>query len=815
MVVRRRLAGLLFSRGIQNAGWGISQLWYRIGALLGGETALLAHLMGLLLLWVVPSGLYADVLPSSREPATESSHASQDVLFLSENEDATGRSTGDPPPPLMVLYVDAEFGSPDNDGLTWATALSRVSDAILILASVQGPTEVHVAAGIYTDTKTLRVHPGVRLVGGYPPGGGERSTSLYQSELRMRPTSDPAGFLDKETTVELEGGGPELLVWLDGFLVTDGDTGIRTRGTGVRILNNEVRRNLQLHWVKRQSFLCDFGQGPEFKVFCSLTCSSQATGILIESTDTIVENNLVAENWSTEYSGPDQCSGDAVWPGFGCYLSEGGSWCPDGVETGQIHVDSESDALLRNNTVAGSLHMGTILDEPVSTSNLTLWNNIISELRLHTDNNEAQMQFNLFEESLVPLPPVGNQFAEPDFVWMLGLKYRLRQSSPAIDAGDPSSSDLCQPVSGTEDPTCYDALSVHADDLLDEGITDLGFHWFPAINPIGKFDGLKRIVPFGQCGLKLEWSPADWSPDAVGPFSYVIYGGDAWIDWSVYPFDQPLAVVPATQTSWVDMDLAYWTERTYVVRIRDGLGSEVPTMIGLFASPSDATPPNVTLRFPPQPPLQPCSFRVNIEASDSCSGLTENYLYRLQAPDDALRIEDAVASGPFIVLWDTVPTNGIYYYRVVVPDRAGNEFRSPPIEVRIDSCGGDPPVPRSRTFQMVGKSSSGIDFQLKAKVGDLEPLFRLYRGDLEDLRSGRYSHAASLGIDGIANTEDDIGVCQLEALSFSDPNGLQPGSYYYLVVEVDDQGREGSAGFDSAYRLRPAGGLGGTVLECP
>src|SRR5690606_21087165 len=83
-----------------------------------------------------------------------------------------------------VAYVDSAIATP-GDGSSWETALRYLSDATQASRSREDIKSIWVAAGTYYPTReqssTNRSayfdisRPGLRLLGGYPHGGGSQS----------------------------------------------------------------------------------------------------------------------------------------------------------------------------------------------------------------------------------------------------------------------------------------------------------------------------------------------------------------------------------------------------------------------------------------------------------------------------------------------------------------------------------------------------------------------------------------------------------------------------------------------------------------
>lgn len=131
-----------------------------------------------------------------------------------------------------VLYVD-RTASTAGDGLGWATAFRSLQDAL----GVQEACDIHVAAGTYMPTYdptyrrasfTIR-HDGVRVFGGFPPGGGNRE----ERDWLTYPTILSGDINNSETlvgnaykVVRVFGGDHGSITGateIDGFTITGGN----------------------------------------------------------------------------------------------------------------------------------------------------------------------------------------------------------------------------------------------------------------------------------------------------------------------------------------------------------------------------------------------------------------------------------------------------------------------------------------------------------------------------------------------------------------------------------------------------------------
>lgn len=125
------------------------------------------------------------------------------------------------------LRVDQDNTSGIEDGSTWATAFTRIEDALAALGGAEG--EIWVAEGLYDTTRTfhpsgaLVLAPGTLLYGGFSGLGGLMETSVSQRDWTLHPT-----IIDGAN-----GRGPAMPAYhvilganesvLDGFIVRGGN----------------------------------------------------------------------------------------------------------------------------------------------------------------------------------------------------------------------------------------------------------------------------------------------------------------------------------------------------------------------------------------------------------------------------------------------------------------------------------------------------------------------------------------------------------------------------------------------------------------
>ncbi|MEO0447947.1 MAG: hypothetical protein AAF191_17900, partial [Verrucomicrobiota bacterium] len=123
------------------------------------------------------------------------------------------------------IYVDSRSTAPEPDGVSWATAFSSLQEAIDLGFRSQG--EIWVATGTYKPTASslrtisFRLHPGVKLYGGFSSG----SQTMDDRDWETNPTI-LSGDIGREgdasdNSYHVLIGADEAL--LDGFLITGGN----------------------------------------------------------------------------------------------------------------------------------------------------------------------------------------------------------------------------------------------------------------------------------------------------------------------------------------------------------------------------------------------------------------------------------------------------------------------------------------------------------------------------------------------------------------------------------------------------------------
>jgi hypothetical protein len=121
------------------------------------------------------------------------------------------------------LFVDGATGDDARDGLTWATALATVTEALGRAAATPGSDVVSVAEGRYVER--LVVPADVTLLGGYPRGGGGRDILAHPTVL------DGA----RAGPVVVLGVGTDACL-VEGFTITNGRSVEEQQAGGVNVV---------------------------------------------------------------------------------------------------------------------------------------------------------------------------------------------------------------------------------------------------------------------------------------------------------------------------------------------------------------------------------------------------------------------------------------------------------------------------------------------------------------------------------------------------------------------------------------------------
>jgi len=695
--------------------------------------------------------------------------------------------------------VDAALGDDANDGLSWRTALRTVGAALDLLDLTVGPAFVRVAEGTYVEN--IRIGTFTTLLGGHPTGGGGRDPQRAVTVLD--------GSAGDASTVEFLPAGEGRPSRLDGFTVTGGRAerggGILVQGGFPVITNNLIQGNTAV-----AALFCGTARCVEpppgwlwgwFDVPV-YGCYGHGAGVAALGSAAVLTNNLIRDNafvrggdpWCMDAPPHEWLCDPPSIPDCDDRMLGAGIFVGDyGYGTAEVSLTARNNTVTQNAPgFGGAVFIGGVDGTVELEGNILAWN---AGADFEDDRDVAVAGHNLILVTDEILDPA-NLREDPLFVGAGDYRLSHRaagqaEESPAVDAGSVAAADLCF---APEPPECMDGYTTRTDGAPDQGPVDLGFH-YPIPNRAPDFSGAVVAVPSGSCRIRLSWAPAV-DPEGDHPITYRIYRAESP---GAQDFGSPVAEVEEPALSWTDDAVEWGTTYWYVVRSADAAGREENNAAEVSAAAQDGEPPAFILLIPMQ--AGGCDVAVDFEVRDGCSGLASVELHRSVTPGFAPDASTLVATDPVAPHPDAVPANGIYYYRLVAADRAGNSGRGRQAEARVDECSGPVPLPGEAWIIRVSWEAGDLSFEIKPADG--ADFHRLFRGSLAALASG-YDHGVGVGPDGIEDTDDDIGNCRIDGTFFTDPAGTGAGSFYYLVAGVNAVG-EGIHGPDWLERpLRDA-----------
>jgi len=199
---------------------------------------------------------------------------------------------------------------------------------------------------------------------------------------------------------------------------------------------------------------------------------------------------------------------------------------------------NECEVLIRNLTLADNeiSHFGAINlgDCTGVIKNSIIRNDFETQVYLH--ESDCTMRYCDVQDGW---PGEGNIDADPLFVSGLEGDYYLSQvaagqvaDSPCVDAGQlPAVEECWQTVKG---PVCLDDLATRTDEINDQGIADMGFH-YPASKPVAAWltcEPDTGTVPFTtRLSIGIENLLADEFRQAAGRIDVVLGNGTAYPNW--------------------------------------------------------------------------------------------------------------------------------------------------------------------------------------------------------------------------------------------------------------------------------------------
>lgn len=662
-----------------------------------------------------------------------------------------------------VLHVDASAGDDGADGLSWATALASVGEALRRGDALVGNLEIRVAAGSYRERVTVGYD--TTISGGWRPRSGDRNPSAARTTL----DGELLG-----TVIEIFGADDSPPTRIDGLVITRGrahyGAGALVRGGEAVFVNDEFTGNAGVReWT---SVSCGTDEHGCPVVAVTDSCSGEGISIYAQGTSRVRLVNGLIHDETLEELGP--------WPGWG------GSGSPTCMPTpcsdenlgSVVRVEHVADLELRNTTIADSV-VGVMLYGGYGADRV-IENCIVSGLTkyaLRGATDEARIDGNLFDrDPAIPLPP-GNVVGDPGFVDR--ARYELEHvdagqgsTSAAVDGALSASADACL----VPEP-CLDAFSTRTDGAPDASKLDLGFHRFANEPPV--FGGVLRATASGSCAVTVEWSAAT-DPEGRA----VVYDVHRADDSGSPPVLAGSVAAPAR--SFVDRGLPWDTRWTWSVRARDPGGMTDANVAEAGALVRDETAP--AARVVSASSDGACGVSVAFDAADGCSGVSRLELHRSDDPAFVPSAATLLAVDAASPLQDAHAQNGRYAYRVVARDRAGFSTTSDARIAWVGTCAGAIPPPAEAMIPRVERDGPGVRIGIVPAEG--AEFHRILEGDIRSLPSG-YTHLATPG---------GVGACRFDGTLASVP--MPAGDRYFLARGVNAAG-DGLMGADSLGRGHP------------
>jgi hypothetical protein len=313
-----------------------------------------------------------------------------------------------------TLYVDAGVAVSGN-GSSWSAAYKSLYDALLATRQCVNVTSIFVAQGTYQPpaNSTFGMLPGVKIYGGFPPGGGafnQRDPGTYVTILRANGNRVFLNYQKVETTA-----------LLDGFTIIGGITTVSSpAGAGILNLNTNPAFNNCI-FSDNNIFVYGGSGGGMYNTgsnplitHCTFinnkaiaSGSSGGGGAIYNSSSapTIRYCNFI--NNSGNYGG-------AIFNSSGSYADisncvfMGNNASGDGgvIENFRSAVVKITNATFVNNTAVGG---GGVIDNYLTTLILTnslFWNNTAAhDADLWDGQNSVQANYNFFQSTR---PGAGN-----------------------------------------------------------------------------------------------------------------------------------------------------------------------------------------------------------------------------------------------------------------------------------------------------------------------------------------------------------------------------------------------------------------------
>ncbi len=330
-------------------------------------------------------------------------------------------------------YVDKTNGSDLNDGLTWSTAFSTIQHAVDLCNVAQYSFDrIYVAAETYYEN--IEMNGDLRMLGGYPPGGGDRDPFEFETVINGSDSGRGISIYVDDN------------VWIDGFTVTDSD------GIGIGASDNIIISQCR---ITGNQGIYGYGGGMtcvnssvelRFCRFDSNWAANFGGGIMIEDADMTLTNCLIYGNSAQEGGGIYYMESDLIFEN--CSIVD--NWAS--VSSGGIHGTSGVTTL----------------------TNSIVWGNAPDSM-----NGAMAAAYSDIEGGWAGS---SNIDADPLFATGEGGAYYIAHTetghplnSPCRGAGSAGSYTFCMQF--PDNGLCLNDLTTRIDDVNDQYTVDLGYHY--------------------------------------------------------------------------------------------------------------------------------------------------------------------------------------------------------------------------------------------------------------------------------------------------------------------------------------------------
>ena len=331
-------------------------------------------------------------------------------------------------------YVDQVNGDNSNSGLSWNDAVKTITSAVLRCdTGAPGyPDVIHVAAGTYTENIVLHSH--ITLLGGYPPGGGDRNPIVNETRI------DGAGSTQALLSFDDEA------IWVDGFFIVTGAGADFSGGRMIRFSHCAFHNNSGSYGA---AFNCSDSIVEFTHCQFKYNTSNQGGAVYFNDSDVTVTNCIFHHNHATD-------KGGAIY-------------------------NLSSDLHIQNCTIAdnsadywgGGLYSMTGEDDTVKNS--VFWGNEPNQISswgefIHCDIEGGEVTgMGCFDEDpLFVSGPMGDYYLSQVLAGQ-------GQDSPCIGEGSTLASNICFNL--YDQPICLNQMTTRTDQQNDVMMVNLGYHY--------------------------------------------------------------------------------------------------------------------------------------------------------------------------------------------------------------------------------------------------------------------------------------------------------------------------------------------------